>query len=94
MQFQTYVKCRPLSIPTKMSVGNFLDFIFVTLATLNAGPIISVPGFSPILESKEATLERADLTLQLLMFVTAEKERKLFIIFFLSSFCQLLSPQF
>ena len=32
-------------------------------------------------------------TLQLLMFVTAEKERPLFIIFFLSSFCQ-MSSQF
>ena len=36
-------------------------------------------------ESKETTLERADFTLQQLMFVTAEKERRLFIIFFLSS---------
>ena len=45
-------------------------------------------------EPKETTLERADFILQLLMFVTAEKEGQLFIIFFLSSFCQLLSPQF
>ena len=44
--------------------------------------------------SKETTLERADFTLQLSMLVTAEKERELFIIFFLSSFCKLLSPQF
>ena len=43
---------------------------------------------------KETTLERADFTLQLLIFITAEKERELFIIFFLSSFCQLLSPLF
>ena len=28
------------------------------------------------------------------MFVTAEKEREMFITFFLSSFCQLLTPQF
>ena len=42
--------------------------------------------------NKETTLERADFTLQLLMFVTAEKERRMFIIFFLSIFCQLLSP--
>ena len=41
---------------------------------------------------KETILERADFTLQLLMFVTAEKKRELFIFFFLSSFCQLLSP--
>ena len=41
--------------------------------------------------SKETTLERADFTLQLLMFVTAEKEGQMFLIFFLSSFCQLLS---
>ena len=31
---------------------------------------------------KETTLKRADFTLQLLMFVTAEKERRMFIIFF------------
>ena len=43
---------------------------------------------------KETTLEIDDFTLQLLMFVTTEKEREMFIIFFLSSFCQLLSPQF
>ena len=42
--------------------------------------------------SKETTLERDDFNLQLLMFVTAEKEREMFIIFFLSIFCQLLSP--
>ena len=42
---------------------------------------------------KETTLERADFTLQLLMFVTAEKEKRMFKIFFLSSFCQLLSPR-
>ena len=34
---------------------------------------------------KETTLERADFTLQLLLFVTVEKERR--IVFFLSSFC-------
>ena len=43
--------------------------------------------------AKETTLERADFTLQLLLFVTAEKERRMFTIFFLSSFCQLLSPR-
>ena len=43
---------------------------------------------------KETTLERADFTLQLLMFVTAEKEGQMFIIFFLSIFCQLMSPGF
>ena len=41
--------------------------------------------------NEETTLEKADFALQLLMFVTVEKERQLFIIFFLSSFCQLLS---
>ena len=45
-------------------------------------------------KTKDARLERADFTLQLLMFVTAEKERKMSIIFFLSIFCQLLSPRF
>ena len=45
-------------------------------------------------EHKETKLERADFTLQLLMFVTAEKERVMFIIFLLSIFCQLLSRGF
>ena len=45
-------------------------------------------------ENKETTLERADFTLQLLMFVTAEKERRMFVILFISIFCQLLSPRF
>ena len=49
-------------------------------------------GFFSII--KETTLERADFTLQLLMFVTAEKERRMLKNFFLSSFCQLLSPRF
>ena len=49
---------------------------------------------SPLDIPKETTLERADFTLQLLMFVTVEKERRMFIFFFLSSFCQLLSPRF
>ena len=44
--------------------------------------------------TKETILERADFALQLLMFVTAEKEGQMFIIFFLSIFCQLLSPRF
>ena len=47
-----------------------------------------------LIELEETTLERADFTLQLLMFVTAEREGRMFIIFFLSSYCQLLSPQF
>ena len=51
-------------------------------------------GHDPNVLLKETTLERADFTLQLLMFVTAEKEWQMFIIFFLSSFCQLLSPRF
>ena len=54
------------------------------------------PRFFPVCslaDTKETTLERADFTLQLLMFVTAEKERRMFTIFFLSSFCQLLSPR-
>ena len=44
--------------------------------------------------AKETTLERADFAIQLLMFVTAEKEGQMFIIFFLSTFYQVLSPQF
>ena len=47
-----------------------------------------------IMGAKEPTLERADFTLQLLMFVIVEKEGQMFIIFFLSIFCQLLSPRF
>ena len=42
---------------------------------------------------KETTLERDDFIPQLLMFVTEEKERRMFISFFLF-LCQLLSPQF
>ena len=44
--------------------------------------------------TKETILERADFALQLLMFVTAEKGRIMFISFFLSIFCQLLSLLF
>ena len=45
--------------------------------------------------TKETALERADFTLHLVMFVTAEKERVMSInIFFVSNFCQLLSPRF
>ena len=52
-----------------------------------------VPGCGSVcLSTKETTLERADFSLQLLLFETAEKERDIFIIFFLSSLCQLLSP--
>ena len=40
-----------------------------------------------IITNKETTLERADFTLQLLMFVTADKEGQLFIIILLSSLC-------
>ena len=44
--------------------------------------------------AKETTLERADFTLQLLMFVTAEKEieRVMFIIFFLFIFLSAVVP--
>ena len=38
--------------------------------------------------------ERNSFILQLLMFITAEKNGQMFISFFLSSFCQLLSPNF
>ena len=48
-------------------------------------------GKNPLMFAKETTLERADFTLQLSMFVTAEKEGKIFMIFFLSIFCQLFS---
>ena len=43
---------------------------------------------------KETKLERYDFAFQLPMFVTSEKEGEMFIIFFLSSLCQLLSPRF
>ena len=46
------------------------------------------------LPNKETTLERADFTLQLLMLVTMEKERKMFIIFFLFILCRQLSRSF
>ncbi len=47
-----------------------------------------------IVQYRETTLERVDFTLQLLKFVTEEKERRMFTIFFLSSFCQMLPPPF
>ena len=46
------------------------------------------------LSAEEATLERVDFTLQLVIFVTSEKEGKMSTIFFLSIFCQLLSQRF
>ena len=49
---------------------------------------------SRVVPNKETTFERADFTLQLLMFVTIEKEREMYIIFYLSIFCKLLSLQF
>ena len=49
--------------------------------------------FWKALEFKETTFQRADFALQLLMFVTEEKEGEMFIFFFLSIFCQLMSPQ-
>ena len=55
-------------------------------------PLFLFIQFSSLPISKETTLQRADFKLQLLMFVTAEKERAKFIIFFLSFFNQLLSP--
>ena len=45
----------------------------------------------PIDVTKEAALERADFTLQLLMFVTEKKEKR---IFFLTNLCQWLSTRF
>ena len=45
-------------------------------------------------KTKETTLERADFTPQLSVFVTAKKKMEMFIIFFLSSVYQLLSPWF
>ena len=48
--------------------------------------------YGALILSKETRLERADFTLQLSMFVTKEKEGVMFIIFYLPSFCQLLSP--
>ena len=42
--------------------------------------------------SGQNTLESADFAPQLLMFVTAEKEREMFIVFFHYSFFQMLTP--
>ena len=44
--------------------------------------------------TKETKLKRDDFALQLPMFVISEKEGEMFIIFFLPSLCQLLSPRF
>ena len=48
--------------------------------------------FGSISNTKETTLERADFTLQLLMFVTVEEERIMFITFFLSIFLSAVVP--
>ena len=70
--------------------------VFFLLFTNMTMPVRSAPRTGVVnrllVGPKETILERADFTLQLLMFVTAEKEREMFTIFFLSSFCQLLSP--
>ena len=55
---------------------------------------VNLYGFELLDLAKETTLERADFILQLLMFVTAAKEKRMYTFFFLSSFCQLLSPRF
>ena len=70
------------------SCSDFLDTRKKNLTTTNNN------SSADFLHVKETTLERVDFTLQLLMFVTAEKERRMFIIFFISSFCQRLSPRF
>ena len=43
--------------------------------------------------AKETTLERADFTLQLLMFLTEEKERRMFTIFFSLQFLSAVVPR-
>ena len=52
------------------------------LSTLSSDKRASQTG----MHSKETTFYRTDITLQLLMFVTALKEGQIFIIFFLSIF--------
>ena len=42
--------------------------------------------------TKETTLERADFAIQLLLFVTVEKEEQMFTIFFLSIFLSAVVP--
>ena len=78
--------------------GNFRfsNIIRFTVIMSLATPCIAICGLLKYLVvlAKETKLERADFTLQLLMFVTAGKERRMFIIFFLSSFYQLLSTLF
>ena len=58
------------------------------------GSISSFRFCSESVSIKETTFERADFALQLLVFVTAEKEGQMFIIFFLSIFCRPLTPLF
>ena len=50
--------------------------------------------FNSTTQPKETTLERADFPLQLSMFVTAENDGRMFIMFILFYFCQLWSPRF
>ena len=44
------------------------------------------------MHTKETIFQRADFAFQLLMFVTAEKEGQMFIIFFLSIFFSAVVP--
>ena len=84
----------------KQASGSILSFVCSFPAAVGSESLflltvsLWLPLQHPYVLSKETTLERADFTLQLLVFVTAEKERRMFTIFFLSSFCQLLSPRF
>ena len=63
-----------------------MDFFFLLLLRGVFPFFLSVMKSAACSRSKETTLERADFTLQLLMFVTAEKEGQMFIIFFFFSF--------
>ena len=72
---------------------NKLKIFWINLSRWQHCMYEGTTGFGELL-TKETTLERADFALQLSIFVTAEKEKEIFVIFFLSSFCQLLSPRF
>ena len=87
--------CRP-QISLVFFSNHISDITTLSIASQVREPPIDVRVLvsSHLISPKETTFERADFTIQLSMFVTEEKERQMFIIFFLSSFCQLLSPRF
>ena len=86
-----YFSAPAINHPQFPAQNSFFFYSAKTDAVIN---LLQISLAGMYVSTKETTLERADFALQLSMFVTAEKEWEMFTIFFLSSFCQLLSPRF